>query len=89
MSVKKRPQTEYVRVEGILGKADGTQYNVHLELEMVDGPVWPHPRLPMTIRLVNGSIVPDGENYILRYTCNGKSEETAVKRVRRNLLEFS
>ena len=87
--MKKRPETEYVRVEGTLGKEDETQYSVHLELEMVDGPVWPHPRLPMTIRLVNGSAVPDGEGYILRYTYNGKNEEMTVKRVRRNLLEFS
>jgi hypothetical protein len=78
-----------VRVEGTLGKSGGTQYNVQLELEMVDGPVWPHSRLPMTIRLVNGSAVPDGENYILRYTYNGKNERMTVKRVRRNLLEFS
>ena len=86
---KRRPETEYVRVEGTLGKVGGTQYNVHLELEMVDGPVWPHPRIPMTIRLVNDSAVPDGEDYVLRYTYNSKDEEMQVKRVRRNLLEFS
>jgi hypothetical protein len=89
--VKKNRQkeTEYVHVEGTLGKVGGTQYSVHLELEMVDGPVWPHTTIPMTIKLVNGSAVPDGEDYILRYTHNGKDEEMPVKRVRRNMMESS
>lgn len=87
--MKKKPETEYLRVEGTLEKADGTCYSVHLELEMVDGPVWPHTRVPMTIKLVSGSAVPDGENYTLRYAYNGKDEKEPVKRVRRNLLEFS
>jgi hypothetical protein len=78
-----------VRVEGTLAKGNGTQYSVHLELEMVDGPVWPHPILPLTIKLVNGSAVPDGEDYILRDCYNGKDQESVVKRVRGNLLEFS
>jgi len=72
-----------------LGKVGETQYSVHLELEMVDGPVWPHTRVPMSYKLVNGSAVPDGEDYVLRYTYNGKKEEVQVKRVRRNVLEFS
>jgi hypothetical protein len=87
--VKKRPETEHVRVEGTLGKAGGTQYSVHLELEIGDGPVWPHTRVPLTIKLVNGSAVPDAEDYILRYTYNGKDEEMPVKCVRNGLLEFS
>jgi hypothetical protein len=85
----RRKETEWVPVEGTLGKAGTTPYNVHLELEMVDGPLWPHSRVPMTIRLVKGSSVPDGEHYILRYTYNGKDEEMSVKRVHRNMLEFS
>jgi hypothetical protein len=72
---------------GTLAKASGTQYSVHIELEVVDGPVWPHPRLPLTIKLANGSAVPDGEDYILRYQYNGKDEEAVVKRVRNNQLE--
>ncbi|HEY2391320.1 MAG TPA: hypothetical protein VGK22_09105 [Candidatus Angelobacter sp.] len=85
--VKKKTGTEYVRIEGTLGKVGGTQFSVHLELEMVDGPVWPHKRIPMTIKLVNGSAVPDGEDYILRYRYNDKDEEELVKRVRNNILE--